>query len=81
MSDLGYPIRIKFIPSLVYSVTRYRPTSEKPLKAPGYNWAKALEKRYLILRARRVKALDWERYKKNIYKKITHWFKVIKDVL
>jgi hypothetical protein len=58
MSNLGYPIRIKFIPSLAYSVTRHRPTTERPLKAPGHNWAKALEKRHLILLARRVKALD-----------------------
>ena len=25
--------------------------------------------------------MDWNHYKKNTYKKITHWFKVIKDVL
>jgi hypothetical protein len=25
--------------------------------------------------------LDWNCHKKNIYKKITHWFKVIKEVL
>jgi len=49
---------MKFIPLLAYSVTRYRPTTERPFKAPSYNWAKALEKRHLILLARRVKALD-----------------------
>jgi hypothetical protein len=81
MSDLGYPIRMKFVPSLAYSVTRHRPTTERPLKAPGHNWAKALEKRHPILLARRVKALDWNRHEKNIYGKITHWFEVIKDVL
>jgi hypothetical protein len=81
MSDLGYPIRMKFIPSLAYSVTRHRPTTERPLKAPGRNWAKALEKRHPILLARRVKALDWDRHEKNIYGKITHWFEVIKEVL
>ncbi len=81
MSNLGYPIRMKFIPSLAYSVTRHRPTIERPLKAPGRNWAKVLEKRHPILLARRVKALDWNRHEKNTYGKITHWFKVIKDVL
>ena len=35
--DLGYLIRIKFIPSLAYSITRYRPTTERPLKAPSHN--------------------------------------------
>jgi hypothetical protein len=63
---------MKFIPLLAYSVTRHRLTTEKPLKAPGRNWAKALEKRYLILLVRRVKALDWNRREKNIYRKITH---------
>jgi hypothetical protein len=81
MSDLGYPVRIKFIPSLAFSVTRHRPTTERPLKAPGRNWAKALEKRHPILLARRVKALDWNRHEKNIYRKVTHWFKVIEGVL
>jgi hypothetical protein len=72
---------MKFIPSLAYSVTRHRPLIERPLKAPGYNWAKALEKRYLILLAWRVKALDWNRHEKNIYGKIIHWFEVMKDIL
>ena len=81
MSNLGYPIRMKFIPLLAYSVTRHRPTTERPLKAPGHNWAKALENRHPILLARRVKALDWNRHEKNIYRKIIHWFEVIKDIL
>ena len=78
MADLGYPIQMKFIPSLAYSVTRYRPTTERLAKAPGQNWAKALEKRYPILLARRAKALDWNHHKKNIYGKIVLWFEVIK---
>ncbi|CAG8982160.1 hypothetical protein HYALB_00003595 [Hymenoscyphus albidus] len=81
MSNLGYPIQIKFIPSLAYSVTRHRPTTERPRRAPGHNWAKVLEKRHPILLARRFKALDWNRYEKNIHRKVTHWFEVIKDVL
>jgi hypothetical protein len=47
ISDLGKPIRIKFIPSLAFSVTRQRPKADRPLKPPGKNWAKALENRYL----------------------------------
>jgi hypothetical protein len=71
MSDLGRPIRIKFIPSIAFSVTRQRPTTDRPLKSPGKNWAKALENRHSILKARRVKALDWNRHEKNIYGKVT----------
>jgi hypothetical protein len=45
MSDLGQPIRIKFISSIAFSVTRQRPKADRPLKPPGKNWAKALENR------------------------------------
>jgi hypothetical protein len=58
MSDLGQPIRMKFIPSIAFSVTRHRPTTDRPLKPPGRNWTKALEKRHPELIARRVKPLD-----------------------
>lgn len=58
MSDLEQSVRIKFIPSLAFSITRHRPITERPLKAPSRNWAKALEKRHPILLARRVKPLD-----------------------
>jgi hypothetical protein len=72
---------MKFIPPLAYNITRHRPTTERPPKTPGRNWAKALEKRHPILLARRVKALDWNRHENNIYRKIVHWFQVIKEVL
>jgi hypothetical protein len=72
---------MKFIPSLAFRVTYHRPATERPLKPPGRNWSKALEKHYPELVARRVKVLDWNRYKKNIYRKIIYWFEVIKDIL
>ena len=81
MSDLGQSIQMKFIPFIAFRVTRHQPTIDRPLKPPGRNWAKALEKRHLELIVQRVKALDWNRHEKNTYNKITHWFKVIKDVL
>jgi len=58
MSDIGQSIRIKFIPSIAFIATRKRPIADRPFKAPGKNWAKALKNRHLILRARRVSALD-----------------------
>ncbi|EMR88324.1 hypothetical protein BcDW1_3031 [Botrytis cinerea BcDW1] len=81
MSDLGQPIRMKFIPFIAFRVTHHRPPTNRPLKPPGRNWTKALEKRHPELITRRVKALDWNRHEKNTYGKITHWFEVIKDVL
>jgi len=81
MSELGQPIRVKFIPSIAFSVTRHRPTTDRPLKPPDRDWAKALEKRHPELIARRVEALDRNRHEKNTYRKITHWFEVTKKVL
>jgi hypothetical protein len=77
MSDLGQPIRIKFIPSISFSVTRERPKADRLLKPLGKNWAKAFENRHLELQARRVKPLNWDRHEKNIYGKVIHWFEVI----
>jgi hypothetical protein len=81
MANLGQPVRIKHIPSIAFSATRHRPLSDRPPKPPGRNWARDFEKRYPQLKARRVKALDWNRHEKNIYNKITHWFEVIGEVL
>jgi hypothetical protein len=81
MSDLGTPVRIKYIPSIAFTVTRGRPESDWPLKPPGKNWAKSLEKRHSRLKAKKVKALNWDRHEKNIFLKIEHWFEVIGKVL
>src|ERR1700755_1925078 len=67
LADLGQRVRIKYIPSLAFSVARQRPTS-KPPKPPGKNWARAFEIRHPELKARRERALDWDRY--HIYDKV-----------
>lgn len=81
MSDLGQPIQMKHIPSIAFRATRHRPLESRPSKPPGKNWPKAFEKRYPQLQAKREKALDWNRHKKNTYEKLTHWFEVIGKVL
>ncbi|KAI1529798.1 DDE-1 multi-domain protein [Pyrenophora tritici-repentis] len=81
MSDLGQPVRIKYIRFLALCVTRQRPETDRPLKPPGKNWTQGFEKRHPETRARRVKALDWSRHEKNTYWKITHWFEVIGRLL
>ena len=80
-SDLGQPIQIKLIPSLAFSLIQQRPLADRPLKPPGRNWAKALERRHATLQARRVRPLDWNRHEKNTYNKVIDWFKVIGKVL
>jgi hypothetical protein len=64
-----------------FVATRQRPATDRPLKPPGKNWAKAFETRHPETAARRVRALDWNRHEKNTAGKITHWFEVIKKVL
>ena len=39
MSNLGSPVRIKFLPSLAFSIYRQRSTTGKVSKPPGKNWA------------------------------------------
>ncbi len=78
MAEIGQRVRIKHIPSLAFSVARQRSTNKSP-KPPGRNWARAFEKRHPELKARRTRALDWDRY--NIYDKVVDWFEKIGKVL
>ena len=79
MSNLGYPVRMKYIPSPAFSLARQRSmTMDKP---PGKNWARAFEKRHPELKARRVRLIDWKRHENNTYVKIIYWFEVIEKVI
>ena len=80
-SALGHPVQIKFLPSIAFSVARQRSCLDKPSKPPGKDWAQAFQKRNPLLKARTVKPIDWNRHDKYIYEKISHWFRVIKEVL
>ncbi|PVH91472.1 hypothetical protein DM02DRAFT_477092, partial [Periconia macrospinosa] len=71
LSDLGRPVRLKYIPSLAFCITRQRIT-DRPPKPPHEGWTKHLEQRYPELKARRVRALEWNRHENNIYDKITY---------
>jgi hypothetical protein len=81
MADLGYPIPIKRLRSLAFSIARRRSAEDIAIKLPGKNWPKAFERRHPELKARKVKAMDWNRHDSNIYGKVTHWFEVIGKVL
>lgn len=80
-SDLGQPVRIKYIPFIAFRVTHQRPKKDRPLKPPGKNWTKGFENRHPEVHARRVKALEWNRHERHTYGKITYWFEVIRRVL
>ena len=77
MSNIGYPVRVMYIPSLAFIIARRRSTTDVPIKPPCKNWHNAFEKRHPELNSRKVKAVDWKRHVNNIYDKITHWFEVI----
>ena len=81
MAELGTPVQIKHLPSLAFTATRHRPEAERPANPPNKNWSKAFENRHPELRARKARALDWNRHEKNIYHKIEEWFEVIGKVL
>jgi len=55
MKDLGQPVRMKYIASIAFSATRQRPLADSPLKPPGVNWAKVLERRRPELIARKAR--------------------------
>jgi hypothetical protein len=80
MGKLGKPVPVKYIPSLAFSIASKRSTNRPP-KPPGRNWPRAFEKRHPELKARKVRALDWDRHPNNIYDKMVEWFKIIGDVL
>jgi hypothetical protein len=79
MAKLGQPVRIKYMPSLAFCIASKRSTN-RPLKPPGRNWPQPFERRHPELKARRVKALDWDRHPNNIYNKIVEWFEIITEV-
>jgi hypothetical protein len=81
MSDLGNPVRIKYLSSLAFSIARQRSTTNKTIKRPGKNWPQGFEKRHPVLKSRRVRAIDWKRHESNIYNKIIYLFEVIGRVL
>lgn len=57
-SNHGSPMRIKYLPSLAFSIARQRSTMHKAVKPPGRNWAQGFERRHPELKARRVRAID-----------------------
>ena len=81
MSDLGSPIRIKFLPSLAFSIARRRSVTNQATKPSGKNWALAFKRHHSALKSRRVAALDWRRHGNNTYNKTVHWFELIGKVL
>jgi DDE superfamily endonuclease len=83
MSNNGFPIPVKFLRSLAVIIVRQRSSPfqtrvvDESIRPPGKNWPQGFYKRHPVLKARRVKALDWDRYDYHIYDKVSYWFEVI----
>ena len=79
----GFPIPVKFLPSLAFVVrchsssTFQIPSADDSLQTPGKNWSQGFQKRHPEVAARKLKALDWNRHDLSTYDKITEWFTVI----
>jgi DDE superfamily endonuclease len=86
MSNNGFPIPAKHVPSIALVVLRQRssifqtPASDD-IKAPGKKWTELFFKRHPEIHPRRRKPLDWKRHDKNIFDKMTHWFETIGRML
>lgn len=68
---LGFPLRIKDIPALAFSIARRR-SATKAIKPPNKNWPQAFAKRHPELARRNNRAMDWNRHDNNIHEKVTH---------
>jgi hypothetical protein len=60
LSDLGQPVRIKYIRFLALCVTRQRLETDRPLKPPGKNWTRGFEniKEKMNRRDRAIRAVS-----------------------
>lgn len=83
MSNNGFPIPAKHVPSIVVVILRQRssifqtPASDMTLKSPGKKWTELFFKRHPEVHPRQRKPLDWKRHDNNIFDKMTQWFEVI----
>lgn len=83
-----YPLLVKFARNQAYvimlqraSVFQIPATDRNNAHHLGKKWPQAFYKRYLELKAIRMKAIDWERHDCHIYDKVVDWFLVIRKEL
>lgn len=84
----GYPLLVKFARNRAYIIMLQRasvfqiPATDRNDAHPlGKNWPQAFYKRYLELKAIRMKAIDWGRHDCHIYDKVVDWFLAIRKEL
>ena len=75
LSRNGFPARVKHLQYFAGTLLRQRDTarpSSSNNHLPGKDWPQAFCKRHPKIKAARVKAIDWQRYEKNIRAKVEH---------
>ena len=83
MSNSNYPVPLKFLRSLAREIRRQRAVTsqaspiEDQTALPGKNWPQGFFKRNPELKARKRKAIAWNRHDVNIYDKVSEWFSLI----
>ena len=78
MCQNGYPLPVKVLRSLALVIRqRRRKTPEEAIKPAGKNWPQGFYKRNQGLKARRMRAIPWDRHDHTIYPKVAEWFSVI----
>jgi hypothetical protein len=70
MSSFGQLVRIKYIPTLAFSIARHRTSTNSRNKPPGKNWAQAFKKRHPKLKAKSVRSIDWKQHEIYIYNEV-----------
>lgn len=79
MCQNGYPLPVKVLRSLAVVVRRKRSgtIAKEDVKQPGKNWPQGFYKRNPQIKARRMRAISWDRHDHTIYPKVEEWFSVI----
>lgn len=82
MCQNGYPLPVKALRSLALVIRQRRRTApERAGKPPGKNWPQGFYKRNPQLKARRLRAIPWDRHDHTIYPKVAEWFSIIGNEL
>jgi hypothetical protein len=84
----GFPARVKDLHHYAADFLRGRApqrrrktSSKEQGQVPAKDWPQAFCKRHPELKVARLRALDWRRHEKNIYKKIVNWFDLMRAQL
>ena len=81
----GFPARVKDLHHYAAVLLRgcapqrrLKSSSKEQRQVPAKDWPQAFCKRHPELKVARLRALDWRRHEKNIYKMVVNWFDLMR---